>query len=218
MSVVVSTFPSLNAFNSRSWTLVAIVALHAGFFWLLSSGGMAVIYTPPPDGQLVTVETPLQPPQPTPIIDIANPTPIRDFITLPPQPRPYETEPEPDVIQGEETTTVSPVTTTEPTARESAVTQPSVDSRFGLSEPPYPASERRDGHQGTVMLAIEVLENGRIGQVRIDSSSGYARLDEAAVRQAKRWRLKPGMRDGVPVIMWKRIPVHFRLTEGGERF
>jgi protein TonB len=218
MSVVVSTFPSLNAFNSRSWTLVAIVALHAGFFWLLSSGGMAVIYTPQREGQLVHVETPLQPPKPTPIIDFASPTPIRDVITLPPQPKPYETESEPDVIKGEVTTTVPPVTTTQPTTRESAVTQPTVDSRFGLSEPPYPASERRDGHEGTVMLAIEVLENGRIGQVRIESSSGYERLDEAAVRQAKRWRLKPGMRDGVPVVLWKRIPVHFRLTEGGERF
>jgi protein TonB len=218
MSVVVSTFPSLNSFNSRSWTLVAIVALHVGFFWLLSSGGMAVIYAPPPEGQLVTVKTPLPPPKPSPTIDLKDPAPIKSIITLPPQPKPYETEPEPDVIKGEETTTVPPVVTTEPAAGESATTQPMVDSRFGLSEPPYPASERRDGHQGTVMLAIEVLENGRIGQVRIESSSGYERLDEAAVRQAKRWRLKPGMRDGVPVIMWKRIPVHFRLTEGGERF
>ena len=48
-----------------------------------------------------------------------------------------------------------------------------------------------------MMIAIEVLENGRVGQVRVESSSGYERLDDAAVRQAKRWRLKPGMRDGV---------------------
>lgn len=218
MSVVVSTFPSLNSFNSRSWTLVAIVALHAGFFWLLSSGGMAVIYTPRPEGQLVTVDTPVPPPPPTPILDFENPPLTRSDITLPPQPRALETEPDPEVVRGEVIPPIPPVTTTEPAARESLVTQPLVDSRFGLSEPPYPASERRDGHQGTVMLAIEVLENGRIGQVRIESSSGYERLDEAAVRQAKRWRLKPGMRDGVPVIMWKRIPVHFRLTEGGERF
>ena len=102
MSVVVSTFPSLNAFDSRGWTLVAIVALHVGFFWLLSSGGMAVIYTPQPDGQLVNVETPLPPLKPpTPIIDFQDPTPIRSIITLPPQPRTLETEPEPDVIGGE---------------------------------------------------------------------------------------------------------------------
>lgn len=218
MSVVVSTFPSLNSFNSRSWTLVAIIALHAGFFWLLSSGGIAVIYTPPRSGQLVPVDAP-KPPPPRRTVDIDDQTLIQDsVINVPPPPTDFESEPQQNVIGGEVTTTVPPITTIEPTTRESVTTQPTADPRFGLSEPPYPASERRDGHEGTVMLAIEVLENGRIGQVRIESSSGYERLDEAAVRQAKRWRLKPGMRDGVPVIMWKRIPVHFRLTPAGERF
>lgn len=218
MSVVVSTFPSLNSFNSRSWTLVAIVALHVGFFWLLSSGGIAVIYTPPPSGQLVAVDPPVPPPDPTPTIQERDFTPTRSVITLPREPTPFEVEPEENVIRSEEPVAPPQPAFRETPAREPAITQPAIDSRFGLSEPPYPASERRDGHAGTVTLAIEVLENGRIGQVRVESSSGYEKLDDAAVRQAKRWRLKPGMRDGVPVVMWKRIPVHFRLTETGERF
>lgn len=218
MSVVVSTFPSLNSFNSRSWTLVAIVALHAGFFWLLSSGGMAVIYTPPPSGEwVVPKDTPKPPPTP-PIFDIGEPKTIRSVITMPPQPKTLEVETESDVIRSNGPIDAPPAARTEPEVSGPVITQPAIDPRVGLSEPAYPASERRIGHTGTVTLAIEVLENGRVGQVRVELSSGYEGLDDAAVRQAKRWRLKPGMRDGVPVVMWKRIPVHFRLTDSGARF
>lgn len=218
MSVVVSTFPSLNAFSARSWTLAAIIALHAGFFWLLSSGGMSVILPPPPKGidviDLKTVKS--QPPPERPIVVDEFPSPIRE-IPIPPQPRPLVFDEQENVIRGEEWVGPPP-TPVKPAVPEPAITQPMADPRLGLSEPSYPASERRDGHEGTVLLAFEVLENGRVGQVRIEQSSGRERLDEAAVRQASRWRFKPGTRDGVPVAMWKRIPVHFRLTDAGERF
>lgn len=219
MSVVVSTFPSLNAFNSRSWTVAVIIALHAGFFWVLSSGGIAIVPTPVPSSELVTIDAPE--PKPTPRLPVTDDmlTPIKSDIILPPQPKPIDVEPDETVITGQ-VTSLDPVidTTPEVPDRGPAIIQPSIDPRLGISEPIYPASERRDGHWGTVMLAIEVLENGRIGQVRVESSSGYERLDDAAVRQAKRWRLKPGTRDGVPVTMWKRLPVHFRLTENAQRF
>lgn len=82
-----------------------------------------------------------------------------------------------------------------------------------MSEPLYPSSEIRAGNAGTVVLSVLVLENGRIGHVRLDHSSGHPRLDESAMREARRWRLRPGMRDGVPVAMWKQIPVTFRLKD-----
>ena len=60
-------------------------------------------------------------------------------------------------------------------------------------------------------LSVEVLPNGRVGQVRIEQSSGYVKLDESAVREARKWRMKPGMQDGVATAMWKRVPITFRL-------
>ena len=77
----------------------------------------------------------------------------------------------------------------------------------------YPSASIRANQTGTVILSVLVLENGRIGDVRIEQSSGHARLDESAVREARRWKLKPGTRDGVPVSMWKQIPITFRLKE-----
>ena len=99
--------------------------------------------------------------------------------------------------------------------REPVIVLPQIDSRVGLSEPLYPSADIRAGHTGTVHLSVYVLENGRVGDVRLDQSSGYARLDESALREARRWRLKPGMRDGVPVAMWKKIPITFQLQGSG---
>jgi periplasmic protein TonB len=93
------------------------------------------------------------------------------------------------------------------------VVEPEVDPRTGLSEPLYPSQEIRMGHAGTVVLLVEVLPNGRVGEVRLHRSSGFSRLDESAVREARRWRLRPGARDGVPTTMWKEIPVTFRLQD-----
>jgi hypothetical protein len=31
------------------------------------------------------------------------------------------------------------------------------------------------------------------------------------VREARKWRMKPGTRDGVAISMWKRVPVTFQL-------
>jgi TonB family protein len=37
------------------------------------------------------------------------------------------------------------------------------------------------------------------------------RLDESAMREARKWRMKPGLQDGVATAMWKRVPVTFQL-------
>jgi protein TonB len=93
------------------------------------------------------------------------------------------------------------------------IVQPQGDARFPFTEPEYPIPDIRMGHEGTVWLSIEVLPNGRVGQVRIDQSSGFTRLDDSAVREARKWRMKPGTQDGVAIPMWKRVPVTFQLKD-----
>lgn len=84
--------------------------------------------------------------------------------------------------------------------------------RSGLSQPEFPPSERRAEHTGTVLISIYVLENGRVGDVKIQTSSGYPRLDEATANEAKRWRLTPGTEDGKATAMWVTVPIVFKLT------
>ena len=49
--------------------------------------------------------------------------------------------------------------------------------------------------------------------MQVDQSSGFVRLDESAVREARKWRMKPGMQDGVATSMWKRVPITFQLKD-----
>jgi hypothetical protein len=41
----------------------------------------------------------------------------------------------------------------------------------------------------------------------------FPKLDAAAAREAKRWHLQPGMQDGRPVGMWKRIQITFKIED-----
>lgn len=67
------------------------------------------------------------------------------------------------------------------------------------SAPVYPAPSRRLGEEGIVVLRVEIDETGRIAAARIGSSSGHARLDEAALGAVRTWRCTPAQRDGHPV-------------------
>ena len=92
---------------------------------------------------------------------------------------------------------------------------PEIDARRPLSEPIYPSRAIRENRTGTVLLSVFVLADGRIGEVRLERSSGSPDLDDSAMREAKRWRLKPGTKDGLALGMWKQIPITFQLK--GER-
>lgn len=80
-------------------------------------------------------------------------------------------------------------------------------------QPNYPEASRSRGEQGEVLLKVEVLANGRVGQLEVDKSSGYARLDEAALRTVRNWRFKAAMKGREVVICWVNIPISFRLNK-----
>src|SRR5581483_5778475 len=66
--------------------------------------------------------------------------------------------------------------------------------------PDYPLVARRLGMEGVVVLAVVVAPDGRAAEVRVARSSGFAPLDDSAVRTVReRWRFVPARRDGVPV-------------------
>ncbi len=81
------------------------------------------------------------------------------------------------------------------------------------SVPEYPLIARRRGWQGTVLLAVEVKEDGTVGAVSVRTGSTYAILDEAALEAVGQWRFRPGMKDGLPVAMEVLVPVHFILQQ-----
>jgi protein TonB len=77
--------------------------------------------------------------------------------------------------------------------------------------PTYPSTARRLGVQGTTLLRVHVLEDGRVGEVDVEQSAGHPDLDQAATNAVRRWRFEPARRGEQAVAMWVRLPVEFRI-------
>lgn len=213
-AITVNAFPPLHAFNSsRSWFMALIVLVHLGFFWALTHGLASYVWKPEPTGDTFLLPDPPRPPPDDLIIEDVKPDFGKPYVPVVDTPRVRdEVEPEGPIIVSTNPPLIPPVEKEGPGAAPMIV-QPQGDPRYPFTEPEYPVPEVRMGHEGTVWLSIEILPNGRVGLVRIDQSSGFVRLDDSAVREARKWRMKPGMQDGVAIPMWKRVPVTFRLKD-----
>ena len=216
-ATTINSFPSLHSLSSpRGWALAIIALLHLGFFWALTNGlsqTITDVFTPEPPQYIPIVERPV-PPAPKPIDNIkVQPTPIK--LTYVPPVVDIPDVPEggnPPLVDSISTPPDSIITGGGVSPPEPVIVEPRIPSR-GLSEPAYPAQEIRLEHEGTVLLAVQILPNGRVGEVKLEKSSGYPKLDESALREARVWRFQPGTRDGVPVAMWKQLPITFRLNK-----
>jgi protein TonB len=82
-----------------------------------------------------------------------------------------------------------------------------------MPEPDYPPLSRERGEQGVVMLQLAVDASGRLGEVNVLRSSGFARLDKAARAAVQRWRFQPAIENGQPVAAQLTLPVRFALDE-----
>ena len=63
-----------------------------------------------------------------------------------------------------------------------------------------------------MLLDVYILPDGSVGQIRLRRSSGYPRLDEAALDAVRRWRYVPARRGDEPIPYWYVQPLHFELT------
>jgi protein TonB len=109
----------------------------------------------------------------------------------------------------------APVAAPKPVEHEVVKLPPSTQGRGArITQPEYPPASRRAGEAGTVTLQALVQADGRPSEVKVVKSSGFEKLDEAAVKEVQRnWRFVPGKEDGKPVAMWHTFAVTFRLTD-----
>ncbi len=80
--------------------------------------------------------------------------------------------------------------------------------------PVYPREARLRGYEGLVLCSVEVLANGRVGQVRIKTSSGFDCLDRSARRAVRSWRFDPARSGVASRAMTVDIPIRFSLQSG----
>jgi protein TonB len=77
--------------------------------------------------------------------------------------------------------------------------------------PEYPPLSRQLREQGVVRLRVFVSADGRAEKVLLHKSSGFARLDQAALDVVWRWRFVPAQRGGMAVADWVIVPINFVL-------
>lgn len=108
------------------------------------------------------------------------------------------------------TTVTAPVAATPPLSARAEL--PSSDADYLQNPaPPYPALSKRLGEQGKVVVRVLIGVDGHAQKAEIKQSSGFDRLDQAALGTVLRWRYVPGKRAGVPEAMWFNVPINFVL-------
>ena len=88
-----------------------------------------------------------------------------------------------------------------------------LDAATKAGTPPvYPMESRRRHEQGTVRLRVVIDTDGRVKEISVASSSGFERLDKAALDAVCHWRFQPQMQGGVAVEAVGTLPIPFRLA------
>ncbi|MES2584491.1 MAG: energy transducer TonB [Pseudomonadota bacterium] len=212
---------------SRNLRIVVIVLLlHVGVLWALQTGLLRrVVEVIVPAQVLVEMYSPKEdkpeppPPPPAPVktklTPVAPPTPLAvntpvaqpSEITLAP------VDPAPPVTTGEKTSTnATAVATTAAPPAPPKVELPSSDADYlNNPKPPYPPLSKRMGEQGKVVIRTLIGADGTAQDASIFKSSGFERLDQAALATARKWRYVPGKRAGVAEAMWFNVPFTFVL-------
>ncbi|HEX9949862.1 MAG TPA: energy transducer TonB [Thermodesulfobacteriota bacterium] len=80
-------------------------------------------------------------------------------------------------------------------------------------KPGYPLEARQQGYEGKILLKVEVLQTGRVGEVKVTRSSGHQILDQSALTAVKKWRFIPARRGRIPILAWVNIGITYQLRD-----
>jgi protein TonB len=213
--------------------LVALWALHTGLLRRMAEVVVPVMMVsqsePPPPPPVVKPAEPLKPPPPV----TPKPPPQQPVMTPPPSPpptTPAPVAPEPAPVLAAPAAPAATATVPNPPPAPAVATPaptlaaaPSAPVKVELPNskadylhnppPEYPPMSVRRGEQGQVLLKVLIGADGLPQKVELLSSSGFERLDKAALEAAMRWRYVPGKRGGVAEAMWYQVPMVFNLKK-----
>jgi protein TonB len=210
---------------SRNTLIVASVLLfHGAALWALQTGLIQRVVEVLVPVQMLSefIEPPKPRAIPPPALPkVEAPAVVRKAETLPPPPMPLaiaDPTPAPQAPVGVVAAPKALVPLTAPVAATPApvavpkVELPSSDADYLQNpKPAYPAMSKRLGEQGKVVVRVLIGVDGLVQKAEIRQSSGFERLDQAALMTAQRWRYVPGKRGGVAEAMWFNVPINFVL-------
>ena len=190
---------------TRGGFAALVIAAHFVLIYAIAVS-LSVIEAPPiiKDVDLVSIATPKSVEQP-PEVKPPKVEPAKELPTLAPvEAPPIETAP---LVEPVAVSQSAPVAIPAPPVESASL---SVTKRI---DPVYPPASRRAGEAGQVQLRVLVDESGRPREVKVLKSSGFERLDEAAVTAIKRWLFAPARQGSGPVTAWTQVNVLFQLQQ-----
>ncbi len=200
-----------------SLTLLLVAIAHLAVAWQLTNTPepvitkaeippMTVEFYRPPVEQPPQPEQPKEEPPPPPEPVVEKPKPVVKKET----PKPVEPKPEPvqQVIVPE------PTPAPPPPPAEPVLTKATADAGYLRNPAPrYPDFAQQQGWEGTVLLNVHVLANGKPKAVEIKQSSGRKILDDSAVQAVRRWTFVPAKLGEITTDSWVEVPIDFRLSQ-----
>ncbi|RKX46352.1 MAG: hypothetical protein DRP64_03320 [Verrucomicrobia bacterium] len=138
-------------------------------------------------------------PAPTPVPQVAR---LPDPVPPPEQPQVSSFKPQASIPSPDQNASL---------IEEKGVTAEAQTSK--AVHPTYPRISQRRGEEGTVTLAITVLANGKAENVSVIQSSGHRRLDEAALKAARKTTFTPATQFGRKIDSTTELSFTFRLTD-----
>ncbi|MFN2644614.1 MAG: energy transducer TonB [Burkholderiales bacterium] len=202
--------------SSRRLVGVAItIALHIALVYALMHGlarKIVTIVAPPLETKIIEE---VRPPQPE------KPPPPPPKLTAPPPP--FIPPPEVNIqipIQPPPTITAAPtppppapavIAPVPPPAPAAPARTPPVVLASSCEKPDYPPASRRANETGTVLLSFLIDANGKVIDSKVERSSGFRRLDEAARAGLGLCKFRPATVNGAAVQAWARIEYVWRL-------
>lgn len=209
---------------SRYTMLAAITAGHVGLLLSMSHAAPPAQPPQPLPMEMVTIPTP------APAIRPAPPAPVKTATVKPhkaapaPRPLPAPAKPSPKTIttdtRAEAVTSQAPAVTEAPAASRSEPAPPApvvppthIGGHLGNPRPTYPPLSIELGEAGAVGLRVAVGADGRAQEVSVARSSGFPRLDRAALQAVRNWRFRPATRGGEAIPYTYVFNVDFDLTK-----
>lgn len=160
-------------------------------------------------------------PEPEPDVD-SEPQPVLEAPKPAPKPEPKPKPKAKPVVESKSRSTI-PATDNANNLPASANAPPAVHVQRGASsgtaevlrrvKPSYPTLSLRKGEEGRVVLNVLVKADGTAGDVNVKKSSGFPRLDTAAVNAVRRWKFEPYRVGGLAADHEYNVVVDFSLLD-----